>query len=743
MKAREDVIRGAFNLRLTPVALALPALLATGSGVWAQDGAATGNRRVLEEIIVSAQKRSQNINDVGIAITAFDSGQVRDLAFMQPQDIATQTTNFSVNTLATNVPNFTIRGVGVNDYAINQATSVGTYVDQVFISSPAMMLFQMFDTQRVEVLKGPQGTLYGRNTTGGAVLYFSNRPTEEFSGEAYVEGGNAGYYLLEAAVSGPLSDTLSARMAVNTTQSDGLQDNIITGETHGGMDRTAWRGLLQWQPRSDLDLMFNVHGGEDNSDLNSFTVPGTGSNDSSTGTIDTLDGVPYRDNESLGVSLTVNWDIGPVTFTSISSYDELDRFEYGDSDGQLRDGRIDQILISDIEQVTQELRLANAGGGDVNWVAGVYYGKDEIDDSTVYEVTGAGFPPAAFGLPAPYALIDTLGNAYQQISETYAAFGQVEWAFTDRWSLTLGLRYTQEDKELQDVTTPWSAEPGSGESGPVVSGLLFPPADYEEDFDAFSGKVALDYRLNDDTLLYASISEGYKSGGFQGTLVFTPAAIIPFDEETVLSYEVGAKLTLLEGRMQINSAAFFYDYENLQAQGTIEGGAAGVENLFALQNIGDAEVLGFEVDVQATPLPRLELALGVGYLDAKITDPFVPEVEEDGRPAVSPEWNLNGRVRYDVITAQDYTLYLQGNFNWQDEQYFDIYETPFLLENAYGVVNASLGVDAVDGTWKATVWGRNLADENYRAGGFTGGVAGDVQIYGQPRTYGVSFNYRF
>ena len=729
------------SIRRLPIGLILAATLALPLTATAQEG--QDSRRVLEEIIVVAQKREQNINDVGIAISAFDAQTIKDLAFRQPLDVATQTTNFSVNTLVTSIPNFTIRGVGVNDYAINQATSVGSYVDQVYIASPAMMLFQMFDTERVEVLKGPQGTLYGRNTTGGAVLFISKTPTDTFESSVDLEIGNYGYYMVEGAISGPLSDSVQARLAFNTTQSDGYQENLNTGETHGGLDRVSVRAMLDWQASDALDFRLKINAGQDNSSLNSFNTPGSGSNDTSTGTIDTIDGIPYRDNDAKGISLIANWDLGDMVLTSVSSYDQLDRFEYGDTDGQFKDGRIDQVLISDIDQVTQELRLASDGSGPVNWVGGVYYSKDEIDDSTVYEVTGAGFPPFVFGVPSSYAVLDTLGNTFQQISKSAAIFGQVEWDLADQWHLTAGLRYTDEDKELNNVTTPWTAEPGPGESGPVENGLLFPASSYQQDFSDTSGKLGIDYQMNDDTLLYGSISKGYKSGGFQGTLVFSPANIIPFDEETVWAYEIGSKLTLADGTMQLNSAFFFYDYQNLQAQGTIEGGAGGVENLFALQNIGDAEVLGFEVDLQAAPAEGLDLALGVGYLDAKIVDPFIAEVQPDGRPAMSPKWNLNGRAKYEFLQNGNTYWFVQGDFNFQDDVFFDIYETPFLREDSYWLFNASFGIASSDNTWRATVWGRNLGDTDYRIGGFTGGVAGDVQIFGAPRTYGVSVSYLF
>jgi iron complex outermembrane receptor protein len=732
------------------------ALLAAISGSAAAETAT--DSPVLDEIVVTAQKRAQNINDVGIAISAFDSKTIQNLGFQQPSDVAGATSNFTVATLITDVPNFTIRGVGVNDYTLNQAVSVGTYVDGIFMSSPALLNFQMFDTEHVEVLKGPQGTLYGRNTTGGAVLFISKAPTDTFQASTYDEIGNYGYYMVEGAISGPLSNSVSARLAFNDTQSDGYQESLTTGRTNGGLNRANVRAIFDWKPLDDLKVRFNLHVGKDRSNLNSLNRPGEGSNTSSAGTIDTVDGIPYRNSKADGASLSADWNLGEVTLTSVTGYDYLNRFEFANTDGVRGDvgvgsppgdERIDQVEQSNIKQVTQELRAASSGHGPLTWVAGLYWSKDEVADNTIYLTPGAGFPTAAFpGVSTTYPVLTSLGNTYDQKTTSKAVFGQVEWDPADKWHLTGGLRYTKDSKQLDNVTTPWTVNPEVGQGAaaqvaPVESGLLFAPASYSKDFSAMSGKVGVDYHLSSDALFYASVSKGFKSGGFQGTLVFSSSNILPFDNETVLAYEMGSKLTLAGGRAQLNTAIFYYDYKGLQAQGTLKGAGGGVANLFALQNIGNAKNLGGEMDFQAKPTDRLNLSLGVGYLDAKIVEPLIAEVRVDGRPAVSPTWNANGRARYDVVETPKAHWFVQSDFKFQTTVDFDIYETPFLKEPGYWVWNGGLGVDAMDGRWKVMLYGRNLADRTYRVGAFTGGVAGPVLEYGPPRTYGVSFSYQF
>ena len=249
--------------------------------------------------------------------------------------------------------------------------------------------------------------------------------------------------------------------------------------------------------------------------------------------------------------------------------------------------------------------------------------------------------------------------------------------------------------------------------------------------------------MSKNALFYASVSKGFKSGGFQGTLIFSPASIKPFGNETVLAYEMGSKLTLADGRAQVNSAIFYYDYKGVQAQGTLKNAGGGIANLFALQNIGNAKNFGGEIDFQAQPTDRLNLSLGVGYLDAKIVEPLIEEVRVGGRLAESPTWNANGRARFDIVETPKARWFVQSNFRFQTTVNFDIYETPFLKEPGYWVWDGGLGVAAMDGKWTVMLYGRNIADRTYRVFAFANGTAGPVSEYGPPRTYGVSLGYHF
>jgi iron complex outermembrane receptor protein len=727
------------------------AVLAALSG--AASAQSTTQSPGLEEIIVTAQKREQNINDVGIAITAFDSKTIEALGYHQLSDVSGATSNFSVVMMGTNVPDFTIRGVGVNDYALNQSTSVGTYVDGVAMSSPALMNVQMFDTDGVEVLKGPQGTLYGRNTIGGAVLFTSKGPTDTFQASTYDEIGNYGYYMVGGAISGPLSDTVSARLAFNDTQSNGYQKDLTTGNTNGGLDQVNVRSIFDWKPTNDLKVRLKLYAGADNSNLDAFNLPGQGGNTSTYGTINTPDGIPYRRSKADGGALTADWKLGGVTLTSITGYDHLNRFEYTNIDGRpaccsVSDETINSIEQSQVNQVSQELRAASSSNGPLTWVAGLYWSHDEIQDYTDYLLPGAGYSTAALGIPSTYPVATSLGNKYDQKTTSEAAFGQVEWSPTEKWHLTAGLRYTKDSKQLDNATTTWTVNPevdqgAAGAVAPVQSGEFFAPISLSKDFSAVTGKIGVDYHLSKDALFYASVSNGFKSGGFQGQLATNPAGIDAFGNETLTAYETGLKLTLAGGRVQVNSALFYYVDNGLQADGILKIGTGGNAALYTMENVGNARDYGAEIDLQAKPTEQLTLALGVGYLSAKIVQPLVTDVPVNGKPALSPEWTANGRARYDIVETSKARWFVQGDFRCQASEYFDIYETQFLHESAYCVVNGGLGVNAIDDKWQVMLYGRNIADRTYRVFGYSGGTAGNVSEYGPPRTYGVSFSYHF
>ena len=473
--------------------------------------------------------------------------------------------------------------LGLNDYAVNNNPAAGIYIDEVYLVSPAMLTFQLFDMERVEVLKGPQGTLYGRNTTAGAMKFISKKPTEEFEGYLSADYGRYDHFVLEGALSGRIAEGLTGRAAVQTSQrNDGFQLNRATGGKVGEIDRTAWRGLLSWQPSEDLDVLLNVHGGFDNSDTllvkvdNALTPVDDGITDpfSSSAGNDT-----ELDNENYGASLAVNWRLSEdLTLASVTGYEDYERSHDEDRDGTTL-VQLDGLFLNDIEQVSQELRLTYVKDEYV-LIGGVFYGHDEVSTRDNFDASAL-LP--LLGVPA-----DAVGNEYNQESDSYAVFGHAEWQVHEDWKFIVGLRYTEEDKEFNDAFTFLTF----GEAEVQV----FAPVNNDYSVSNLSGKAGIDYTGFENALLYASFSRGFKSGNFQGQLTFNPADLQAFDKELVTAYEIGAKTQLLNNSLQFNVSAFFYDYEGVQIYGPIFQHEL-LGPLFGITNAGDAEVYGAEFDV--------------------------------------------------------------------------------------------------------------------------------------------------
>ena len=520
------------------------------------------NENAIEEVIVTAQKRAQSMQDVGIAVTAFTSDQIRDLRLSQAIDLASQTPGLEIkNSIGSSNPIITIRGVGLNDYHSNNNPSAAVHVDEVYLGSSAYLSFQMFDIERVEVLKGPQGTLYGRNSTAGTLNFITHKPSQEFDAHIDASYGNYNSSKIEAAIGGSLSSKVSARFAVLKEDSDGFQKNGGNAEFVGysvwpgvipamtetppsdnvnNTDGSAWRGSLLFEPNQDLEILASIHGSREDSggpvyalqgfDFDGFDSESTGFEDTD-GDIHTIyeDALPFLNSKGLGGQLRVDYNFGAATLTSITAYESIER--------DLRDG--DGLPISffslewteDLWQKTQEIRLTSNSESNFQWITGFFYSEDEID-----------FVKTVI---SPNLILSNWETDYVQTNDSWAAFAHSEWQFNDEFKLTTGLRYTEDSRDYSGGTSdldPWGVY-----NGGVPYVMLRDTLKVKE--DDLSGKVGLDWTPNNDWLFYGSISKGFKSGGFDGSTVRKPGDLKPFSAETLWSYELGFKSTVMdEGR---------------------------------------------------------------------------------------------------------------------------------------------------------------------------------------------------
>lgn len=790
---------------------------------------------VLEEVVVTAQKREQGLQDVGIAVSAFTGDQMSQLGWDTADDVLSQVPG--VTLIQPNGPSsfyVNIRGVAQNDFSgDNQESPVAVYVDDVYVASPTGASFQLFDFERVEVLRGPQGTLFGRNATGGLVHYVTRRPTEEFEG--YIKGTVGDYSKrdIEGAFGGGLADGVSGRLSFSSSNNDGLIENTIGNDLN---DNNAWavRGQLLFDFGDDTELLLNARYGDmDNTnapfehavaraDANGlgFEIKDPNVTDLTGGDFDTYTGegsgiiytpwqnYGYRDpdggepfkgaydtegyikveTEGYTATFTTAFDNG-IEFVSITDYNTLTRDYIEDSDAG-PNPVFSFSVKSDLEQWSQEFRL-HGETDNLRWVAGAYYLNFEGDLFT--GGPAGGFAQAAFG-PLVLGLVGGdeelavavtqelfpsnfgFDSPFSMQTQSLAFFGQTEWDFADDFTLTTGLRWSKEKKEtsfiqhfslfespnsstvaLKDslgIGPYWSYSNGrysnvgayNFEGGAIP--LLEGDAETEIDDSFVTAKLGLDYRMTDETLLYASFNRGVKAGGFNAPLdatLYAYGGLAPedmnFDAETLNAYEVGFKTELWGGLARLNGAAYYYDYQDYQA--------------FALDSLTlyvfntDATNKGFELELQASPTEGLDLLLGLGFVDNNVEDAYTtPSGDKLDRQAImTPEITANGMIRY----AWDFaggSLSAQYDFNYMDDHFFQLKNSPVGSQESYVVSNVRLTYTTADEAWSVTGFVNNVTDEEYKRMVFDlagtpaqGGFGAAEYFYADPRWWGVSLTY--
>lgn len=777
---------------------------------FAQEGQSSA---ALEEVVVTAQKREQNLQDVGVAVNAFDAEIIRELKIETTADVARFTPNMTTrNTMGDTMPIITIRGVGsaTNDILFaNSPPSVAVHLDEVYLGSPSLLMAANFDLERAEVLKGPQGTLYGRNTTAGTVNFISAKPRKDFGADLqlgygkYDTGGD--WYEASGFVTGALSPALAGRLAFTHRKGDQFVTDF-SGRPYDGPDRIAARGLLSWEPADTVEVLLNVHAARDRPASYApqiAAVQGANCPWARTGAVDLVNCIPgsvptnliaddgvtlvpftepsnpfdtdvwrnassTRDRQDLqgqGASIHVDWDIGESTLTSISAYENADVLRFENFSGRDIPQYYDIRHRDRIDQLSQELRWSGTAES-LYWVAGAYYFREDIDydQTSHFQSSSIGLGPNGeipFALPEQYRTL----MSTQHLTHSIAAFGQLEWRFTEQMELILGARYTQEEKEyLRVVSYNVQRVPSAdslvstGRTNPTNGrpALRFQRADsttpLRADWDNVSWKVGLNYHLTEQTMLYGSVSTGFKGGTFSGSSLILPEPLAdPADPERLMATELGIKTTLLDGRLRLNAAAFHYAYKDLQIFSTVRTSSG--DNSSILDNISKARVDGMDVDVTWQPLTDLTLGLAIGYLDGEYQD-FVSEGRDfSGLDLVNaPELTATARIGYDWRLALG-TISAMGSAAYTSDVDLDFRDDPtstvdFDRARARFVADANTLIDArlawrnVAGTLEAAVWGRNLTNEEVLTH-TTFGTAEAVMFYDAPRSYGVTVTVSF
>lgn len=751
----------------------------------AQTAPSNGASNEVAAIIVTAQRRSENLQNVPVSVVALSSKDIQGLGVKETEDIAQLTPNVVIvtNQGAGNQPLITIRGIGLNDFDTNNAGPNGVYVDDVYISAPAAQSFSVFDLNQVQVLKGPQGTLYGRNTSGGAVLFTSNGPTDYYTGDLHLEVGNFNTVNVSGAIGGPITDNLEGRIAGVYNHSDGFMHNTLSDGPASGNDSEAARLQLLYKPNDKLKIAFStsigyVHNLPQEYRHIGTLKPGTQGNASpqicsvaeayAGKCVDTFGyGTPsgYYDgswsrteklsNLSMVDILKVDYSLGKINLTSISSFQYNDKYFPEDTDAG-PDNLIQASYKVRSHTYTQEFRAAESTDR-FNWQGGLYYLHEDLSQNQPLYLFingdtygGLGFSPGAGHFDG---VAQRSFDSSRQTTDSTALFGQGDYTF-GKLTLTLGGRFTYERKTFDyDGSTQFQSG-GTGNFGPLTD--IISVHGLSQSASNFTWRTALNYHFTRGVMGYASVATGFKSGDFNGSFLSNDyatalAQLKPVLPEHVTAYEVGVKSSLFDRRVTLDVAAFYNDYKDEQifAQQSVllqtaDGGTIS-EIVNRLINAERAHTEGVEVDLKAVPVHGLTLEMQPAWLLTRLDHAGHGVTGFDGNQlAAAPKFSLTATAEYRYPVFNDDNIDIRWMSAFKSHEFYDSTNDPYLAQDAYWVHNLNLTYQSHKG-WEAGIYVRNVTGTRYatNASDLTSPFGMLEVVLGAPRTYGVSLNYHF
>lgn len=733
------------------------------------------------EVVVTANRRSQLLDDVGASIDSLEGSSLQARGVVSTSDLQKLVPGFTAADTGVNFPVYSLRGVGLNDPSLAANPTIVISVDEVPLSYAAMSQGEILDVQRVEVLKGPQGTLYGQNATGGAINYIANKP-----GDALAMGWEVGFGRFNTAtgeffLSGPLGETLKARLAVGGTRGSAWQENFTREDRLGRVDRSSARLLLNWQPTEKLDVDLNLNGWIDRSDTqasqivafrpqvtaNVPRVPDVFSSPITPAEARAANWNPARDysrsDDFRQLSLNATYELGErASLTSITAWSDFDSSGFNDRDGMVpadyefrTDGRIESLY--------QEVRISHETDA-LAWSMGGNFRKDWTYDFQATDVSRA-TNTFISGLK-----LNTVDIYNDQHVETYAAFADGELRLSPRWSLVTGLRYTRDSRDFSGST----CDDGDGETSAVytvlantfrtqfglpqlaaiapgecvaLSPVTFAPGvvsdSLVEDNIAFRGQVNV--KPTDHSLLYASFSRGFKAGSFPSLAVVFSPGYGPATQERVDAFEVGFKGTLFQRRIRLQGAAFHYDYDDKQLRGRILDPVIG--NLSKLVNVPHSVIRGFELDLAASPFQGLTLQTAVAYLHTEVKE-FIGvnlfgQTEDFAGQTLpySPPWSVNAGGQYEWPVGDGIKAVVGADYAYRSRTSGFLGRDRPVDIGAWSTLDLRAGLSWRDDRWKIQVWGNNITDAYYLTSAMKNGDT--LNAYAaRPATYGILFSFR-
>ena len=741
----------------------------------------------LEEIVVTAQKRAESVDRVGLTITAIGSHDLETQGITSIGDLTRVIPGLNVTATASNTPVYTLRGVGFYDNSLGAAPAVSVYVDEVPLAVSVLTSQVMLDLERVEVLKGPQGTLFGQSSTGGAINFVSAKPTAQFSYGTDLSYGRFQTFDGTAFMSGPLTDTLGYRLAVKSTYGGDWQRSYTRDDTLGKSRVFAGRLTLEWKPSDVADVLFMFSGDVDQSDPQAtqyaFYAPQTA------GSFPILENYPkappndraadwspnfrpFGDDKQYNATIRADLDASrTVKLTSLTSYTNFTRDQQGDSDGIAPDD-FSWDTVGYVRSFTQELRASSNNLDRVRWTAGINYENTRIGENSLLNTSQNSFILAT-------GLWETNGYYTNQKLQSYAGFANIEFDVVDQVTLKAGARYSYSKRTADECTQDTDARHTlatffTGLSDTLRAGEGLPPIDPVAPFGCvnldsipnsagvisylpglYAGslkehnapwRVGIDYKPTRSALFYVDVAKGYKSGGFTTASASTDLQFLPVTQESLLDYEAGAKLSFFDRRLQLNSALFYYDYSDKQLRTKILDPVFGL--IDSTKNIPKSSVRGAEMSVQAAPVAGLTAGVAFTLLASRI-DEFTGYNGTDqltnfaGTPIpFAPKYSATANADYVWPLSGALSATIGGNFTYNSSTNSTVGTDDFSYIKPYRTLDLRMGLKAPDSSsWALWAWGKNVTNEYY----WTNAIAVSdtrVRYAARPATFGVSFSYR-
>jgi iron complex outermembrane receptor protein len=771
------------------------------SAVHADTGANVAEGDALEAIVVTAEKRSESLQSVPVSVTALTGAQLAHLKLDSPSDLVTQVPNLQVNGIVgEGSPLFSLRGVSMFDYSLNQSSPVASYIDEVYKGNFTLFGVELYDLERVEVLRGPQGTLYGKNTTGGAINFITHKPG--FDTEGYIKLGLGDYNRREvegAFQTALLPDHLAARVAFTYTKVDGFIQNVDPGHPDlEGVDQYGVRLSILYKANDDLD--FTLRLSKSMQDPQNYAIidgriaqpsPGNPGGVGFTGYFRTQDGsyggvpltnyqiaqdyTPRRRQDNEAAALTAEWNAFPNNkITSITSWDEGSLLNPEGTDGAPY--QIWSIpYLGKTRQFTQDLRLTSTGDAAFQYIAGAYYQHEVIFNSTENDIfTDPAFntfndyrdcvassfsPGAGYDIGSNINLGCDYYNSFDQIRNSWAVYTDDSFKATDLLTLRAGLRYNHDNGAQKNALdqlrgsdqvpianlgffsqqpdgsfAPALALPGSPNYESVVNATR---SQYLHN-TALTGRAGVDLNLTSDALLYFNFSKGYRSAAFNAQFLFTPSDLTTVQPEQLDSYEVGFKTSWLEHRLQVDGAAFHYQYKNQQIINVYPTGQQ------PLINLGKSKIDGGELEIVGRPVHPLTLRASAGFLRSDVQEGTLATGPIDGQQLpYAPHFSGTVSMDWEAFNIRSAAVNLHIDSNYNSKQYLALPNEDAISQSGYSLTNGRLSVKGENG-WEVGVWSRNLLNKFYLTNAVdVQGFGFDYRHIGTPRMYGVDAQYHF